>query len=170
LKIVKGHHRKYDGIDLILKSNPEILDAFHGDLEDFGSMKGRESKFSSEQMLRLAIVKCVEKEPYRTTIIRVTDSDFLRNFCRFGMDELPNLTFFCKALKCIKPETMKAMNAVLLKYGNEKDLVSGKSLRLGSTVCESTIHYPTDVHLLWDGYRVLARLMSRAKKADWRLI
>ena len=115
LKIIKDHHRKYDGIDLILESNPEILEAFHNDLKDFGSMKGRESKFCSEQILRLALVKGVEGDPYREAIIRVDGSDFLRNFCRFGMGELPNFTFFCEALKCIKPETLKAMNALLLK-------------------------------------------------------
>ena len=108
-------------------------------------------------------------EPYRKTIIRVTDSDFLRNFCRIGFGEVPSFTFFCEALKCIKPETLNAMNTLLLQYGKDKNLVSGKSLRVDSTVSESNIHYPTDAHLLWDGYRVLARLMTKAKKADWRL-
>ena len=154
---------------MILENNPGILDAFHDDLDDYGSAKGRESKFSSEQILRLGIVKWVESDPYRETIIRVTGSDFLRNFGRIGMGEVPGYTFFCEAMKRIKPETMQAMNAVLLEYGKEKKLVSGKSLRLDSTVSESNIHYPTDVHLLWDGYRVLARLMTQAKKADWRL-
>jgi IS5 family transposase len=169
LKIVQDHHRKYDGIDLILESNPKILDAFHDDLKDYGSMKGRESKFCSEQILRLALVKGVEGDPYREAIIRVDGSDFLRNFCRFGMGELPNFTFFSEAMKCIKPETLKAMNMLLLEYGKEKGLVSGKSLRLDSTVSESNIHYPTDAHLLWDGYRTLARMMTQARKADWRL-
>lgn len=152
-----------------MESNPKILDAFHDDLKDYGSMKGRESKFCSEQILRLALVKGVEGDPYREAIIRVDGSDFLRNFCRFGMGELPNFTFFSEAMKCIKPETLKAMNMLLLEYGKEKGLVSGKSLRLDSTVSESNIHYPTDAHLLWDGYRTLARMMTQARKADWRL-
>jgi IS5 family transposase len=169
LKIIKDYESKYNGIDRILENNLGILDAFHNDLKDFGSTNGRESKFSSEQIMRLAIVKCIEGDPYRETIIRVNGSDFLRNFTRIGMGEVPGYTFFCEATKCIRPETLKAMNALLLQYGKDKDLVSGKSLRVDSTVCESNIHYPTDVHLLWDGYRVLARLMIQAKKADWRL-
>ena len=154
---------------MILANNPGILDAFHDDLKDCGSTNGRESKFSSEQILRLAIVKWVEGDPYRETIIRVNGSDFLRNFTRIGMGEVPGYTFFCEAMKFIRPETLNAMNALLLHYGKEKDLVSGKSLRVDSTVSESNIHYPTDAHLLWDGYRVLARLMTKARKADWRL-
>ena len=148
---------------------PEILDVFHDDLKVFGSKKGRESKFSSEQMLRMAIVKWVESEPYRKTIIRVTESDFLRNFCRIGFGDMPNFTFFCNAMKCIKPETWQDINDLLLKHAIENDTISGTSLRLDSTVCESNIHYPTDVHLLWDGYRVLVRLMTQAREADRRL-
>jgi IS5 family transposase len=148
---------------------PELLDAFHGDLKGFGSKSGRKSKFSSEQMQRMAIVKWVEMEPYRKTVIRVTDSDFLRNFCRIGFGEVPNFTFFCDAMKCIKPETWKDINDLLLKHAIKNDTISGTSLRLDSTVCESNIHYPTDVHLLWDGYRVLARLMTQAREADRRL-
>jgi len=114
-------------------------------------------------------VKCVEGDPYRETIIRVTGSDFLRNFTRIGMGEVPGYTFFCEAMKRIRPATLEAMNALLLQYGKDKGLVSGKSLRVDSTVSESNIHYPTDAHLLWDGYRTLARMMTRARKADWRL-
>ena len=169
MKIIRDYRRKYDGIDRVLDSTPEILDAFHGDLKDFGSASGRESKYSSEQMLRLAIVKLLELEPYRNTIIRVTESDFLRNFCRIGFGELPNFTFLCDALKCIKPETWKSINDLLLKHALKHDTISGTSLRVDSTVSESNIHYPTDAHLLWDGYRTLARLMTKAKKADWRL-
>src|SRR5208337_3779663 len=102
----KDYQRKYDGIDVILENNPGILDAFHDDLKDYGSANGRESKFSSEQILRLGIVKWVESDPYRETIIRVTGSDFLRNFSRIGMGEVPGYTFFCEAMKRIKPETM----------------------------------------------------------------
>ena len=153
-------------MDSVLDDTPEILNAFHQDLARFGSKSGRESKFSSEQMLRMAIVKWVEMEPYRKTIIRVTDSDFLRNFCRIGFGEVPNFTFFCDALKCIKPETWKSINDLLLKHALKNDKISGGSLRLDSTVCESNIHYPTDAHLLWDGYRTLARLMTQAQEAD----
>jgi IS5 family transposase len=152
-----------------LDNAPEILNAFHHDLEHVGSKSGRESKFSSEQMLRLAIVKWVELEPYRKAIIRVAESDFLRNFCRIGLGEVPNFTFFCDALKYIRPETWKSINDRLLNHALENDRISGTSLRLDSTVCESNIHYPTDVHLLWDGYRVLARLMTQAREADRRL-
>jgi hypothetical protein len=130
LKIIKDYRQKYNGIDRILDSVPEILDAFHDDLNDFGSKSGRESKFSSDQMLRMAVVKWVESEPYRKTIIRVTESDFLRNFCRIGFGGVPNFTLFCDAMKCIKPETWKDINDLLLQHAIDNDTISGTSLRL----------------------------------------
>lgn len=169
MKILQEYHRKYNGVDQLLDKNPAILDDFHDDLKRFGRHGGRESKFSSEQMLRMAIVKCVELESLRDTVIRVAESDFLRNFTRIGMGEVPNFTFLGDALKCIKPETWLKINEALLKYGKTEGMVSGESLRLDSTVSESNIHYPTDAHLLWDGYRVLSRLMTQIRESDRRL-
>jgi IS5 family transposase len=166
LKIIQEYHEKYDGIDSVLDKNVNILNAFHSDLEKYGSVGGRESKYSSEQILRLALVKGIEIASLRDTTIRVSESDFLRNFVRIGMGEVPNFNFLGDALKCIKPQTWKTINALLLTYAKEEKKISGDSLRLDSTVSESNIHYPTDVHLLWDGFRVVSRLMRRIRKAD----
>lgn len=151
---------------MVLDKNPAILDAFHDDLKAFGSTSGRESKFSSEQILRLALVKGTEASVLRETVIRVAESDFLRNFTRIGLGDVPNFTFLCDALKCIKPSTWETINTLLLEFALKEKLISGNSLRLDSTVCESNIHYPTDVHLMWDGFRVVARLMKRIIKAN----
>jgi hypothetical protein len=47
LKIIQEYHEKYDGIDSVLDKNVNILNAFHSDLEKYGSVGGRESKYSS---------------------------------------------------------------------------------------------------------------------------
>lgn len=166
MNIVDTRRRRYNAIDQLLDKNPSLLDAFHDDLKDFGSNSGRESKFSSEQILRLAIVKVTEASVLRETIIRVSESDFLRNFTRIGLGRVPNFTFFCEALNCIKPSTWETINSLLLQFAVKEKLISGDSLRLDSTVCESNIHYPTDVHLMWDGFRVVARQMRQIVKAD----
>jgi len=49
-------------------------------------------------------------------------------------------------------------------------MITGKALRLDSTVCETTIYYPTDAHLPWDCYRVAARIMQQIGKEDYTLI
>ena len=169
MKIIQEYRNKYDGIDRQLETIPEILDAFHRDLKHFGRNGGRESKFSSDQVLRMGIVRCVELGSLRDTIIRINESDFLRNFCRIGMGDVPNFTFLGSALKCVKSSTWDKINNVLLTFAIAKELITSDSLRIDSTVCESNIHYPTDAHLLWDGFRVLARLMTQSKNADRRL-
>lgn len=166
LKILSEYREKYDCIDSLLDKNGKILDAFHADLQKYGSVGGRESKYSSEQILRLALVKGIELLSLRDTIIRVCESDFLRNFVRIGIGEVPNFNFLGDALKCIKPETWQVINALLLAYAKKEKKISGESLRLDSTVSESNIHYPTDVHLLWDSFRVVSRLMRQIRKAD----
>jgi IS5 family transposase len=136
-------------------------------LKKFGSDGGRESKFSSEQIMRFAIVKWTELLSLRGTVIRVAESDFLCNFTRIGFGEdVPNYSFLGDALKCIKPLIWKLINELLLEYAKNQGTISGDSLRLDSTVSESNIHYPTDAHLLWDGFRVMARLIRNLRAAD----
>ena len=166
LDVVEKYHRKFDAIDQLLDNNQGALDAFHADLKDYGSDSGRESKFSSEQMLRMILIRCIEGLSLRGTIIRIAESDFLRNFARIGLGDVPNFTFLGDVQKQIKPSTWERINRVLLQHALKAKLISGDSLRLDSTVCESNIHYPTDVHLMWDGYRVVSRLMRRIVKVD----
>ena len=44
--------------------------------------------------------------------------------------------------------------------------IAGDRLRLDTTAVETNIHWPTDSSLLWDTYRVLARLIERARQID----
>jgi IS5 family transposase len=154
----------------LLEKNPAILDTFHHDLRAFGSDGGRESKFSSEQILRFAIIKWAEGYSLRDTVIRVAESDFLCNFTRIGFGEdVPNYSFLGEALKHITAKTWKRVNDLLLEHAIMQGAITGDSLRLDSTVCESNIHYPTDAHLLWDGFRVMARLMRQVRRDDMHL-
>jgi IS5 family transposase len=169
LKIIQDYRRKYDGIDRHLESIPEILDVFHKDIRHFSDNGGRNSKYSSEQFLRMTIVKCTELASLRDTVIRINESDFLRNFSKIGMGDVPNFTLLGEVIKCVKPKTWEIINKYLFDHAKEEGRITSDSLRLDSTVCESNIHYPTDAHLLWDSFRVLSRLMTQVKDADRKL-
>lgn len=169
LKIVAQYQKKYIHIDRILSDNEEILDAAHGDLEKWGAEGGRESTYSSEQFLRMLIVKWIEGLSFRDTIVRVADSNFLRNFTRIFSGKMMNFTSLNTAFKLISPATWDRMNDALQDYACEMGKISGDRLRIDSTVCESNIHYPTDSSLLWDCYRVAARLMRQGREADFSL-
>ncbi len=170
-KIIEEYRSKYNAIGTLLDENDKILNAVHNDLRYYGSDKGKGSTFSSEQILRMIMVLFIEQLPYRNTIIRVSESDFLRNFTRIGMGKVMSFGFLCGAFKSIKIKTWKYINSILNAKAQADEKISGDTLRIDSTVCESNIHFPTDAFLLWDSYRVLARLMRQCTEAEplWNL-
>lgn len=158
--------QQYNRIDRLLDDNPAIIDAVHGDLIKTCSDDGRESTFSSEQFLRMIVVKVVEGLALRDTIIRVADSDFLRNFTRIFSGKMMNFTALQTAMKNIREETWKRINAILFDSAFKTGAISGKRLRVDSTVCETNVHYPTDASLMWDCFRTASRLMRQCVEAD----
>lgn len=165
-KIVTRFREKYDNIGKLLDKRPEILKIFHEDLRHFGSSEGKGTTYSSEQILRMIIVKGIEKLPYRKCIIRVAGSDFLRNFTRLGISKVMSYGFLCSAVKMIQPSSMKKINALLTGLAESDNKITGDYMRLDSTVSESNIHFPTDNALLWDCYRVIARTIRHIHQEE----
>jgi IS5 family transposase len=166
LKVVADFKAKYDGISKLLDVNPEILDAVHDDIAAMGSEQGRESSYSSEQFMRMLVVKCIEGLSYRDTIVRVADSGILRNFTRINTGDIMNFTALDAASKMIAPQTWDKINIQFAKYVIKAGKVKGEKQRVDSTVSETNIHYPTDASLLWDSYRVGARFISQCRELD----
>jgi len=164
--IVQAYREKYNQIDELLQKNPGILDAVHVDLAEYGSSGGRKSDYSSEQVLRMIIVQNIEVLDYRNLVIRVGESDFLRNFTGIGMGHVMSFGFINGAVKRITKATWDKINTLLFNYAKEKNRVTGDSLRLDSTVSESNIHYPTDSSLVWDSYRTVGRLIRKIVSED----
>ena len=165
LKVVRQYRAKYSAIGEILEANPHILDLAHQDFSKLlsKSKKGRESEYTSEQMLRAVVVFFLEGAAYREVVIQVENSEFLRRFVRLGLKPMMDYTFVCKAFGVLSPKTWKAMNQALGQYAKEEKKITGEGLRLDTTAYETNIHYPTDSSLLWDGYRTLARLMKSVR-------
>jgi IS5 family transposase len=168
-KIVTDFQEKYDRIGDMLDAHPAILDAVHDDIASMESENGRESSFSSEQFLRILVVKCIEGLSFRDAIIRVADSSILRNFVRIFSGEIMNFTALDTASKKISGQTWETINTILAKSMIASQKITGEKQRVDSTVSETNVHYPTDASLLWDSYRVGARLIDQCRKADRRL-
>jgi IS5 family transposase len=64
----------------------------------------------------------------------------------------------------IGPEVVRDLHERLMALAREQGVVSGRKLRVDTTVVETNIHYPTDSNLLGDGTRVLTRAMKRIEK------
>ena len=168
LKVTRDYHQKYQAVDGILAETPKILTRFHGDVSRVLSKAGRkrQAHFTSDHLLRAILVMEIEGLPYRETVVRIDDSQFLRRFVRVYDGEVMDHSLLCKAYKAVAPETWQEMNRLLGRYAIDRELIRGTSLRVDTTACETNIHYPTDSSLLWDGYRVTARLIARVREYD----
>ena len=167
LKIVAAHRRKYKKISALLDRNPAVLDLADRDLKALsrGGPKGRRADFTSENLLRALIVHQIEGEAYRETIIRIAESPFLQDFVRLGPRQPMDFTLLCKAFGAVRPETWQRINALVAVDARDRKRIDPSAIRVDTTVVETTIHYPTDSSLLWDSWRVLARLMREGRKS-----
>ncbi len=148
-------------IDKILMDNPRITERVHADLTSAAAKTGAHG-MSAEQVLRTGLVKQLKHYPYRELCERLNDGVSLRWFTRFGSAEIPHFTTVQKAVKAIRSETWHQINELLCGYAHTQKLEDGRHLRADTTVVEADIHYPTDARLLWDGIRVLTRVMKRS--------
>ena len=164
-KVVRDYRARFRTISQVLDENPQILTAVHGDILKLsaGDSQGREGDFTSENILRALIVQDMEGLPFRDAVIRIGGDGFLQDFLRMRKKPVMDFTFLDKCFLVIRPETWRRVNELLGRYGVRKGAVNPKVIRADTTVVESNVHYPTDASLLWDTWRVAARLLERAR-------
>jgi transposase, IS5 family len=171
LKIVRMRREEYKRISEILDENPAVLDLAAQDLKFLsrGGRKGRSAVYTAENLERALIVHGREGLDLRGTVILIAESPFLQDFVRLGNRPVMDFTFLDKAFQAVRPQTWKRINEALGGYAVEKKRIAPKAVRVDTTVVETTIHYPTDCSLLWDSWRVVARLLrqARAVAAHW---
>lgn len=166
-KVVTAYREKYGAINDLLLANPAVLDLVHTDFQLWLSTsdKGRESHFTSEEIFRSLVVMFVESDSYRDVVIRIENSDFLRSFVGLGFSKsMMDFTFVGKAFAALSAETWAAVNRTLAEHARDEEWITGEKLRTDSTAYEANIHYPTDSTLLWDSFRVLARVLRAVQK------
>lgn len=165
-KTVREYREKYNRISQILDDHPEILDAVHRDLSQLseGGPKGREGDFTSETLLRALIVMMMEGLAYRETIVRIAESEFLQDFIRTRKKAVMDHTFLNRAFKAVSPATWRRVNEALGHRSVESGRVDPTIIRTDTTLVETNIHWPTDSWLLWDTWRVAARIQRRGRE------
>src|SRR5713226_2810840 len=118
-----------------------------------------------EVILRLLIVRRLYDWSYAETEHFVNDSLVLRQFCRLGLERVPDDTTLLRWANLLQPATLQTLLDHVVALARQLHVTRGRKLRLDSTVVDSPIHHPTDSSLLGDGVRVLGRLIRRAKPA-----
>lgn len=160
-----GHALELQVMSGILDAEPVIVELVYGDLIRGGieADNGREG-MTAEQVLRALIMKQMNGFSYEELAFHLADSSSYRAFCRYGFDEKSvSKSTLQRNIKRVRPETLEAINQLLIRRACEEGIERGRKVRIDTTVMESNIHEPRDSELLWDSVRVLVRLMERAK-------
>jgi len=125
---------------------------------------------TAQQVLRSLVLMRVKNWDYRELRERIADGYTLRQFTEFHCQPVPKHDAFQRAFVRLTPETLVAVNDLLVQAAVALGLEDGKKLRVDTTVVQTDIHHPTDNTLLWDVVRVVTRLVGQLAEAIARPI
>jgi len=149
-----------------LDDHEELIETVRRDLERGLKKPGTgRSGLTPSQVLRSFILMRVKNWNYRELRERITDGYTLRQFTDFYCQPVPKHDAFNRAFHRLTPETLQAVNELVVQAAVDAGLEDGQKLRVDTTVVQTDIHHPTDSTLLWDVVRVVTRLVGRFKKA-----
>ena len=149
-----------------LDAHAEMIEAVRCDLQ-----RGLKQPHSGRrgmtppQVLRSLIVMRIKNWDYRELRERIADGYTLRGFTEFLSRPVPKHDAFNRAFNRLTPQTLEAVNQLVLQTAIDLGLEDGKKLRVDTTVVQTDIHHPTDNTLLWDTVRVITRLIGQLDRA-----
>ena len=159
-------HRHADELAAMSKLLDELpAEAFGWVLSDLSerSLETGRPGLSAEQTLRCLLLRQMTRMTYSQLSFHLQDSTTYRRFCRMGLlQDAPRRSALQDNIKRVRPQTLERINALLLGMAVDNGVEDGRKVRIDSTVVETHIHHPTDSSLLYDGVRVLSRLLKRA--------
>ena len=125
--------------------------------------KGR-GGMSADLALRALVLKQMTGFSYEALAFHLLDSQTYRSFAGLGLgDKTPSASALQRNIKRVRPETLEAINRMMVASAVDEGIERGRKVRADCTVMASPIHEPSDSSLLWDSVRVLARCLHRAR-------
>src|SRR3984885_13933616 len=119
----------------------------------------------AEVVLRLLILKHVRDWSYEVLEREVRANLVYRTFARIGAEKVPDAKTMGRLGQVVGPDVVADLHRRMVEIAVENKVVSGRRMRVDTTVVETNIHYPTDSTLMGDGVRVLTRVMKKAAAA-----
>ena len=116
----------------------------------------------AEVVLRLLLLKHIRDWSYEILVREVRANLVYRDFTRIGGGGVPDDKTVGRLGRQLGPDTIQDLHRRMVAMAQENQIVTGKKMRVDTTVVETNVHYPTDSSLLGDGVRVLTRLMKKA--------
>ena len=119
----------------------------------------------AEVVLRLLVLKHLQHWSYAALEREVRANLTYRDFTRIGGEPVPDAKTMVRLGQALGPALIQQLHARVVQVAREERVVTGRKMRLDTTVVETNIHYPTDSSLLGDGVRVLTRTMQQIQAA-----
>jgi IS5 family transposase len=115
----------------------------------------------AEVVVRLLVLKHVRNWSYEVLEREVRGNLVYRHFTRVGGEKVPDAKTMGRWGTALGGDVVKQVHDRIVQIAQDKGIVSGRRMRVDTTVVETNIHYPTDSTLLGDGVRVLTRTMKK---------
>ena len=112
-------------------------------------------------VVRLLVLKHIRNWSYAALEREVRSNLVYRQFTRIGAAKVPDAKTLGKLGIALGPEIVEQIHRRVVAIAQERGVISGRKMRVDTTVVDTDIHYPTDASLLGDGVRVLTRAMRR---------
>src|SRR5437867_5849094 len=144
-----------------LDDHEEMIEAVRRDLERGLKNPGTgRDGLTPQQVLRSLILLRIKNWNYRELRERIADGYTLRQFTDFYCQPVPKHGAFNRAFNRLTPQTLQAVNELVVQAAVDLGLEDGQKLRVDSTVVQTDVHHPTDNTLLWAVVRVVTRLVG----------
>ena len=150
-----------EAASLLLDQHPELLDMV-GDCVGGSATCGRIG-LTCETILRCAVIVRLMDCSYRKLEFVLRDSRSAKRFARVDPWRVPKKSALQSAISMIDAKTWERLDRVLLQEAKERGIETGSQVRIDSTVTATDILEPSDSRLLYDGVRVLTRLLRQAQ-------
>ena len=159
------HARQLEAISDLLDRNPDIAQLAHQDLTGERQTNTGRKGMNGEQVIRVLLLKQMHDLSYRELEFHLADSIAFRSFAKAPRSKPWRWTTLQSNIKRLQPSTLEAINRILVKSAEDAKIENGSKTRTDCTAVESNIHKPTESSLLWDGVRLLTRLLHRVQQS-----
>ena len=155
--------RELNAMSRWLDQQRSLLSLVAADLSGHGIKETGRHGLPAEAVLRCALLKQYRQLSYVELAFHLEDSASFISFARLPLSWSPKKSVLQQTISAISAASWEAINRAVLSSARQQKLDDGSVVRIDSTVTESLMHAPTDRSLLWDGVRVMVRLLKQAE-------